>query len=48
MTQSAPVEAGSGVFENDGWIGFFETVDGQDSDGQYHFFADAICLEASQ
>ena len=35
MTSSNPVEAGQGVFVNDGWFARFETLDGADADGTY-------------
>jgi hypothetical protein len=47
MSYSSPVEAGSGVFVNDGWLAIFQTVDGQNSDGSFSFFADAVCLLTS-
>lgn len=47
MRRSAPVEAGSGVFDNDGWIGTFVTANGEDAVGQYGFTADAICVLTS-
>ena len=31
-----------------GWIATFETVDGEDAEGQYGFFAEAICVSIDQ
>jgi hypothetical protein len=43
MITSRPIEAGQGTFDNDGWIGTFNTTDGQDADGTYTFSVRAIC-----
>ena len=48
MTASSPRLAGDpGSDDLDGWTAKFETLDGEDAEGQYGFFAEAICALTS-